>query len=86
MRVVYDGTGPDARLIGVEYLVGGEVFRKTPAEEQATPSQRNTTAAGSNQRALHPARYNKQCSRLPRDSPRPSRSRPRRSSRPPDNR
>ncbi len=33
--LLYDGTGPDARLIGVEYLVSGEVFEKMPAEEQA---------------------------------------------------
>ncbi|MDR3633531.1 MAG: DUF1264 domain-containing protein [Isosphaeraceae bacterium] len=33
--LLYDGTGPDARLIGVEYLVSDEVFRTMPAEEQA---------------------------------------------------
>ena len=33
--LLYDGTGPDARLIGVEYLVSVDVFRKMPAEEQA---------------------------------------------------
>ena len=33
--LLYDGTGPDARLIGVEYLVSGDVFKKMPAEEKA---------------------------------------------------
>ena len=33
--LLYDGTGPEARLIGVEYLVSGDVFRRMPAEEQA---------------------------------------------------
>jgi hypothetical protein len=33
--LLYDGTGPDARLIGVEYLVSAEVFKKMPAEEKA---------------------------------------------------
>jgi hypothetical protein len=33
-RLLYDGPGPDARLIGVEYLVSDEVYRKMPAEEQ----------------------------------------------------
>jgi Protein of unknown function (DUF1264) len=33
--LLYDGTGPDARLIGVEYLVSGDVYQKMPAEEQA---------------------------------------------------
>jgi hypothetical protein len=33
--LLYDGTGPDARLIGVEYLVSGEVYKKMTPEEQA---------------------------------------------------
>jgi hypothetical protein len=33
--LLYDGTGPDARLIGVEYLVSADVFKKMPAEEKA---------------------------------------------------
>lgn len=33
--VLYDGTGPDARLIGVEYLVSDAVYQKMPAEERA---------------------------------------------------
>jgi len=33
--LLYDGTGADARLIGVEYLVNDEIFRAMPAEEQA---------------------------------------------------
>jgi hypothetical protein len=33
--LLYDSTGPDARLIGVEYLVSGDVYRKMPADEQA---------------------------------------------------
>lgn len=32
--VLYDGTGPDARLIGVEYLVSAEVYRKMPPGEK----------------------------------------------------
>jgi hypothetical protein len=32
--VLYDGTGPDARLIGVEYLVSDEVYRSMPEEER----------------------------------------------------
>ena len=32
--VLYDGTGPDARLIGVEYLVSDAVYQKMPAEEK----------------------------------------------------
>ena len=31
---LYDGPGPDARLIGVEYLVSDEVYRRMPAEER----------------------------------------------------
>ena len=33
--LLYDGTGPDARLIGVEYLVSDEVYRKMPPGEKA---------------------------------------------------
>lgn len=33
--VLYDGTGPDARLIGVEYLISDALYRKLPAEERA---------------------------------------------------
>jgi hypothetical protein len=33
--VLYDGTGPDARLIGVEYLVSDAVYRSMPDEEKA---------------------------------------------------
>ena len=33
--VLYDGTGPDAKLIGVEYLVTDEVYQNMPAEEKA---------------------------------------------------
>jgi hypothetical protein len=33
-RLLYDGPGPDARLIGVEYLVSDEVYRRMPAEER----------------------------------------------------
>ena len=33
--LLYDGTGPNARLIGVEYLVSEAIFRKMPAEEKA---------------------------------------------------
>jgi hypothetical protein len=33
--ILYDGTGPDARLIGVEYLVSDAVYQKMPAEERA---------------------------------------------------
>lgn len=32
--VLYDGTGPDARLIGVEYLVSDAIYRKMPPEER----------------------------------------------------
>jgi hypothetical protein len=32
--VLYDGTGPDARLIGIEYLVSEAIFQKMPAEEK----------------------------------------------------
>ncbi len=32
--LLYDGTGPDARLIGVEYLVSDAVFRSMPSEEK----------------------------------------------------
>jgi hypothetical protein len=32
--LLFDGPGPDARLIGVEYLVSDEVYRRMPAEEQ----------------------------------------------------
>ncbi len=32
--VLYDGTGPDARLIGIEYLVSDAVYQKMPAEER----------------------------------------------------
>jgi hypothetical protein len=33
--LLYDGTGPNARLIGIEYLVSADIYRKMPAEEQA---------------------------------------------------
>jgi hypothetical protein len=33
--VLYDGTGPDAKLIGVEYLVSDAIYQKMPAEEKA---------------------------------------------------
>jgi hypothetical protein len=32
--VLYDGTGPNARLIGVEYLVSDAVYRAMPEEER----------------------------------------------------
>ena len=32
--IVYDGNGPDARLIGVEYIVTEEVFRSLPEAEK----------------------------------------------------
>jgi hypothetical protein len=32
--LIFDGPGPDARLIGVEYLVSDEVYRRMPAEER----------------------------------------------------
>jgi hypothetical protein len=32
--LILDGPGPDARLIGVEYLVSDEVYRRMPAEER----------------------------------------------------
>ena len=33
--VLYDGTGPDAKLIGIEYLVSDAVHQKMSAEEQS---------------------------------------------------
>ena len=33
--MLYDGTGPDARLIGIEYLVTDAVYQKMPSEEKA---------------------------------------------------
>jgi len=33
--ILYDGLGPDARLIGIEYLVTDEIYRRMPPEEQA---------------------------------------------------
>lgn len=32
--VLYDGTGPDARLIGIEYLVSDAVYQTMPADEK----------------------------------------------------
>jgi hypothetical protein len=32
--VLYDGTGPDAKLIGIEYLVSDALYRKMPPEEK----------------------------------------------------
>ena len=32
--VLYDGTGPDARLIGIEYLVSDALYQKLPPEEK----------------------------------------------------
>lgn len=32
--VLYDGTGPDAKLIGIEYLVSDALYQKMPAEEK----------------------------------------------------
>ncbi|MDE2509286.1 MAG: DUF1264 domain-containing protein [Planctomycetota bacterium] len=32
--LLYDGTGPDARLLGVEYLVSDELYQKMPPEER----------------------------------------------------
>lgn len=33
--ILYDGNGPDARLIGIEYLVSDALYQKMPPEEQA---------------------------------------------------
>ncbi len=33
--VLYDGTGPDAKLIGIEYLVSDAVYQKMPADEKS---------------------------------------------------
>ena len=33
--VLYDGTGPDARLIGIEYLVSDALYQKMPPEEKS---------------------------------------------------
>lgn len=33
--VLYDGTGPDARLIGIEYLVSDRIYQGMPAEEKS---------------------------------------------------
>jgi hypothetical protein len=33
--VLYDGTGPNAKLIGIEYLVSDAVYQKMPIEEKA---------------------------------------------------
>ncbi len=33
--LLYDGTGPDARLIGTEYLVSPAIYDKMPADEKA---------------------------------------------------
>jgi hypothetical protein len=33
--LLYDGTGPEARLIGTEYLVSPEVYGRMPPEEKA---------------------------------------------------
>lgn len=33
--LLYDGTGPDARLIGVEYLVSDSIYQKMPEAERA---------------------------------------------------
>jgi hypothetical protein len=32
--VLYDGTGPDARLIGIEYLVSNAIYQSMPDEEK----------------------------------------------------
>ena len=32
--ILYDGTGPDAKLIGIEYLVSDAIYQKMPAEEK----------------------------------------------------
>lgn len=32
--ILYDGTGPKAKLIGVEYLVTDDIYRAMPAEER----------------------------------------------------
>jgi hypothetical protein len=33
--ILYDGLGPDARLIGIEYLVTDEIHRRMPPDERA---------------------------------------------------
>ena len=33
--VLYDSTGPDAKLIGIEYLISDAVYQKMPPEEKA---------------------------------------------------
>ncbi|WP_406697857.1 DUF1264 domain-containing protein [Singulisphaera sp. Ch08] len=33
--ILYDGNGPDAKLIGIEYLVSDALYQKMPAEEKA---------------------------------------------------
>lgn len=35
MCSVYDGTGPDARLVAIEYVVGNDVYQKLSAKEKA---------------------------------------------------
>jgi hypothetical protein len=32
--ILYDGTGPDARLIGIEYLVTDDIYQAMPADEK----------------------------------------------------
>ena len=32
--ILYDGTGPNARLIGIEYLAGDALYQKMPPEEK----------------------------------------------------
>lgn len=32
--LIYDGDGPDAKLVGVEYMISDRLFRSLPAEEQ----------------------------------------------------
>jgi hypothetical protein len=32
--ILYDGTGPDAKIIGVEYLVSDAIYQKMPLEEK----------------------------------------------------
>jgi Protein of unknown function (DUF1264) len=45
--VLYDGTGPDAKLIGIEYLVSEALYQKMPPEEKVYwHDHRNEVDAG----------------------------------------
>jgi hypothetical protein len=64
-RLLYDGPGPDARLIGVEYLVSDEVYRRMPAEEKLYWHDHTCEADAGLPKSPRPSRSEARATRAP---------------------